>query len=273
MQKAGLVLKALDAKRMANRLAEKKPRYFPTPPEIVVDLLTTKRHDEIQRAWVTAQRWQAKVRPAPTDEQPIEIINGREAIARRFEHLHQSAREEIVCMERPPYVVSPMRTYENVQKQAMDRGVLLRNIVDASVLDMPGKPEALRKDTAGFGTDGSTHVNLGLNTDVTDLVVRPNGDLVVSLASNGIIPNPYNSDTLQSNAQFDATGAGPTATVSFEYPSMVTPQGRPVSMLVDSSDRVLLAGFRLWTFNFPIPDSDHTVTRLERDSIFANGFE
>ncbi|MEO7431472.1 MAG: helix-turn-helix domain-containing protein [Dokdonella sp.] len=145
-QKAGRVLKALEAKGMANRLPEKTPRYFPTPPEIVVDLLTTKRHDEIQRARVTAQRWQAKVRPASTDEQPIEIINGREAIARRFEHLHQSAREEIVCMERPPYVVSPMHTYENVQKQAMERGVLLRNIVDASVLDMPGKPEALRKD-------------------------------------------------------------------------------------------------------------------------------
>ncbi|MEO7431941.1 MAG: hypothetical protein ABIR62_07930, partial [Dokdonella sp.] len=127
--------------------------------------------------------------------------------------------------------------------------------------------------TPGFGTGGSTHVNLGLNTYVTDLVARPNGDLVVSLASNGIIPNPYNSDTLQSIAQFDATGAGPTATVSFEYPSLVTPQGRPTSMLVDSSDRILVAGFRLWNFNFPIPDSDHTVTRLERDSIFANGFE
>jgi len=45
-----------------------------------------------------------------------------------------------------------------------------------------------------------------------------------------------------------------------------------VSLLVDAEDRILVAGFRLWDFNFPIPDSDHSVTRLVRDAIFADGF-
>jgi uncharacterized delta-60 repeat protein len=124
-----------------------------------------------------------------------------------------------------------------------------------------------------FGVNGSTHVNVGLNTTTTDLVVRPNGDIVVSMPSNGLVPDPYNSDTLQSIAQFDASGNGPTATVSFEYPSQVTPQGWPVSLLVDVQDRILVAGFRLWDFNFPIPDSDHSIARLERDTIFANAFD
>jgi hypothetical protein len=127
--------------------------------------------------------------------------------------------------------------------------------------------------TPGFGVAGVSHVEVGINTSVTDLAVRANGDLVVSTPSNGIMPNPYNGDTLQSIVQFDATGNGPTATVSIEYPSMVTPQGWPMSLLVDANDGVLVGGFRLWNFNFPIPDSDHVVTRLVRDVLFADGFD
>ncbi|HEU4662778.1 MAG TPA: hypothetical protein VFS55_01975 [Dokdonella sp.] len=127
--------------------------------------------------------------------------------------------------------------------------------------------------TPGFGVDGVSHADIGINLQTTDLVVRSNGDLVVSTPSNGITPDPYNPDTLQSIVQFDATGNGPDATVSIEYPSLVTPQGWPTTMLVDAADRVLVAGFRLWNFNFPIPDSDHVVTRLVRDLIFADGLD
>jgi uncharacterized delta-60 repeat protein len=142
----------------------------------------------------------------------------------------------------------------------------LTNVLLAS-LEPDGTP------TAGFGINGVSSINLGLNTETLDLAVRPNGDSVVSMASNGILPNPYTSDMLQSIAQFDASGNGPTATVSLEYPSSVTPGGRPTSLLVDSHDRVLVAGFRLWAYDFPVPDSDHVVTRLVRDSIFASGFD
>jgi uncharacterized delta-60 repeat protein len=127
--------------------------------------------------------------------------------------------------------------------------------------------------TPGFGVAGISHIGVGINTSVTDLAVRSNGDLVVSTPSNGLAPDPYNGDTLQSIVQFDATGAGPTATVSIEYPSLVTPQGWPMTLLVDANDRVLVGGFRLWDFNFPVPDSDHVVTRLVRDRIFDDGFE
>lgn len=125
----------------------------------------------------------------------------------------------------------------------------------------------------GFGTNGIVHANVALNGATQDLAVRANGDLVVSMASNGIIPNEYTPATQQSIVQFDASGNGPTSTVSIEYPSALTPNGYPYSMLVDSRDRILVAGFAMWDFNFPVPDSDHSVTRLVRDGIFANGFE
>ena len=133
--------------------------------------------------------------------------------------------------------------------------------------------EANGQPTMSFGVNGMTHVTVGQTTTVTDMVVRPNGDIVVSTPSNGLLPDPYNSDTLQSVVQFDAAGNGPTSTVSFEYPSSVMPQGWPMSLLVDAQDRILVAGFRLWAFNFPIPDSDHSVARLARDAIFAGTFD
>lgn len=127
--------------------------------------------------------------------------------------------------------------------------------------------------TPDFGVGGATHVNVGLNALVQDMAVRPDGAIVVAMSANGIVPNPYTPATQQSIAQFDASGNGPTATVSIEYPSQVTPQGTPTSLYVDARDRVLVAGFRLWDFNFPVPDSDHSLTRLVRDGIFASGFE
>lgn len=142
------VLKALQAKGMANRLPERTPRYFPTPPEVAMDLLMTKKQDELRRASVVAQRWQGKLRPASVEEQPIEIISGREAIMRRFQHIHRSSRREIVCLERPPYVVSATYHYADVQKHAMARGVGLRTIIDTSVLEIPGKLESLQRNVA-----------------------------------------------------------------------------------------------------------------------------
>jgi sugar-specific transcriptional regulator TrmB len=145
-RRAALVLRALEAKGMANCLPERTPRYLPTPPDVALDLLTTRKQDELQRARVIAGRWQSKVRRTSFEEQPIEIITGREAISHMFQNLHRSAREEILCLERPPYVINATFQYFGVQKQAMARGVVLRNIVDASVLDTPGKAEALRKE-------------------------------------------------------------------------------------------------------------------------------
>jgi len=142
----------------------------------------------------------------------------------------------------------------------------LTNVFLAS-LEPDGTP------TPGFGINGASSINVGVNTNVLDMVVRANGDLVVGMASNGLVPNDYTSDGLQSFAQFDATGNGPTSTTSIEFPSMVTPGGQPASLLVDAQDRVLAAGFRLWDFNFPIPDSDHSMLRFVRDSIFAGSFE
>lgn len=142
----------------------------------------------------------------------------------------------------------------------------LTNVLLAS-LEPDGTP------TAAFGTNGIVNVNVGLNTETLDVAVFGDGGILVSLSSNGLVPNDYTPDGLESFVEFDATGSGPFATMSIEYPSSVGPTARANSLLVDSQDRVVAAGFRLWDYTFPIPDSDHAVTRLLRDRVFAGGFD
>ena len=129
--------------------------------------------------------------------------------------------------------------------------------------------------TTGFGVGGIVRTEVGINVEVLDMAVRPNGDIVVGTMSNGLFPNPYQQAQQQSILQFDANGNGPTATISLEYPTAgdFPAQGRPTSLLVDAEDRVLVAGARLWEFVFPLPDADHTLTRLVRDGVFADGFD
>ena len=145
---AARVLKSLEVKGLANRLPERISRYFPTPPEVAVDLLITKKQDELQRARTVTQRWQGKFRPALVEEQPIEVISGRDAIMHRFQHMHRTSKHEIICFERPPYVVSATHRYADVQEQAMARGVGLRTLIDSSVLEIPGKLESIKRNIA-----------------------------------------------------------------------------------------------------------------------------
>ena len=127
-----------------------------------------------------------------------------------------------------------------------------------------------------FAGGGLTHVNVGFNSETTAIAERPNGDFVVTVQSNGLLPDEYNPFNLQSVVQFDANGNGPTATVSLQFPSdpEQSPLARPTSVFVDADNRVVVAGLRLWNYaHYPAPDFDFTVTRLVRDEIFAGGFE
>lgn len=144
----------------------------------------------------------------------------------------------------------------------------LTNVLLAS-LEPDGTP------TSGFGSNGIVNVNVGLNTVTLDVAAWADGEILVSLSSNGLIPNDYTPDGLESFAEFDANGSGPTSTLSIAFPSNqnVGPTARANSLLVDSQDRILAAGFRLWDFVFPIPDSDHAVTRLIHDHVLSSGFD
>jgi len=129
---------------------------------------------------------------------------------------------------------------------------------------------------ADFVDGGLAHVNVGFNTETTALVLRADGDLVVTMQSNGLLPDDYEPFNLQSVIEFDANGNGPIATASVEFPSdpNQSPLARPTAAMIDANDRVVVAGLRLWAYpDYPAPDFDFTATRFVREKIFANGFD
>ena len=112
-RRAGRVLKSLEANGMANCLPERTPRYLPTPPEVALDLLTTRKQEELQRARAVAGRWQSKVRRPSFEEQVIDCP-GRYLWARTARGAATTAHNAI----------------ESAKKQILERRVIFPHFKD-----------------------------------------------------------------------------------------------------------------------------------------------
>ena len=140
------LLADLEFKGLATRLPERNARYLPTPPDIAVEALIARRQEELQRARAAAVRLREKTlaakEPRP-NERVVELVTGRDAQARVFEQIQRGAKQEVLSIERPPYVVGA-HTGNAAQDDAMVRGVVYRNILEADALEIPGKAEHVR---------------------------------------------------------------------------------------------------------------------------------
>lgn len=74
----------------------------------------------------------------------IEVVTGKDHIARRFVHLESSAQREILVFDRPPYVLPPGHATQRAAELALlARGVSVRCVYDRSCLDDSGGAELL----------------------------------------------------------------------------------------------------------------------------------
>lgn len=144
-RKTQLVLGALELKGLVTHSPERVRRYFPTPPDVAVEALILKQQEALQRVRAVAARLQEKARKARgasnTDERVIEIITGREALSEILDQMQRSARKEVICFDRPPYVYS---TLNKTEFEVMGRGVCYRTIYDRSALEFPGAAGRIR---------------------------------------------------------------------------------------------------------------------------------
>jgi len=143
-------LSSLELKGFVTRLPEQPPRYLPAPPDIAIEALILRRQGELQQARLVGEKLREKlIRGRPTEKQEgrvVEIISGSEAQVRVYEQLQHTARNEFLGVERPPYVMG-VASRNIAQERAIARGVVYRNIVDASTLELPGALERLRRQT------------------------------------------------------------------------------------------------------------------------------
>jgi DNA-binding CsgD family transcriptional regulator len=69
----------------------------------------------------------------------IEVVTGKDHIARRFFHLEATAQREILVFDRPPYVLPPGHaTQRAAELELLARGVSVRCVYDRSCLDDSG---------------------------------------------------------------------------------------------------------------------------------------
>ncbi|MFN2543362.1 MAG: helix-turn-helix domain-containing protein [Actinomycetota bacterium] len=128
----------LEAKGLVSRSPSARSDYVPVSPDMALKVLLLRREEETERLRGTVDELAAQFRASLERRPPthvVELVRGRESVLRRFEQLQESAREEIVMLDRPPYA---MNVEENPGEiQALRRGVRYRVIYDRLGVQLP----------------------------------------------------------------------------------------------------------------------------------------
>jgi sugar-specific transcriptional regulator TrmB/DNA-binding CsgD family transcriptional regulator len=153
IRKTQRLLDVLEAKGLATHSPQRPRRYIPAAPDIAIERLIVQRQEDLERARSAIDGLRERARAAQSEASPerfVEIINSREAEQQVLEHSIRAAREEVLSLVRPPVRVSrldvPREQDQRLQRQARDRGVRFRTVVDGGFLAVPGTADAVRAD-------------------------------------------------------------------------------------------------------------------------------
>lgn len=117
-------------------------RYTPNDPEPALEALVHRREAELYAARTAATELTAEFRIGGLRSQPeqlVEVVSGREEIARRTMELYQSATREVLGFERPPYALPTGFDELAAERPLLERGVEVRAIYSAEALAARGK--------------------------------------------------------------------------------------------------------------------------------------
>ena len=67
----------------------------------------------------------------------VTVVRGREAVAHQLLQAQQATRNEVLILDKPPYVVQPYRKQGQVQRALLGKGVAYRTIYDQAALAAP----------------------------------------------------------------------------------------------------------------------------------------
>lgn len=116
----------------------------PVPPELAVDHLISRRHEELERVREAAQRLATEARGRPASRRTaevIEIVLGRSAVVHAFARVQRAARREMRVLAAPPYAETV-----GVNRTQLDReaaGVVYRTVYGVQAIEEPGAMAAL----------------------------------------------------------------------------------------------------------------------------------
>ncbi|MFI0416997.1 helix-turn-helix domain-containing protein [Spongiactinospora sp. 9N601] len=179
---------------LVTRVAGRPLRLFATPPNVAIDILVARRHDEITHSRAAAAALAAEVGD-PSGHHPeevLEVVTGREAVARRFLQLERNATEEFLVLVHPPYAVDI--TDEGVNRRRSMRRVQARAIYGPRAFDDPVMLEHTRRAIA----EGE-HARLG--EVPIKMAIADGRTAILPLASE---PDPNDALVVHPSALLDA---------------------------------------------------------------------
>ena len=161
-------LARLEELGLVSRLPGQPLRVRATRPDVAVDVLVSRRQEELARVQLAARDLLAEM-PAEERHRPediVEVLVGRPAIAARFEQLITDTREELMVFDRPPYVADAQRSDTSVTA-LLGEGVTVRGIYAPEALELPGALEAAQ-EAVRAGEQSRVHANVPMKLAIGD---------------------------------------------------------------------------------------------------------
>ena len=143
---AARLLSALEQKGLAARSSGDTSRFVASPPSVALGALLVQRQNEMRIAELELGSLEDAYRTAVADRgtaDVVDVVQGREAIRKRFEQLQLAARHEVMAFVKAPAAV--VSTAQNTaEDEAVARGVHYRVLLEREMLDVePGMFEQL----------------------------------------------------------------------------------------------------------------------------------
>lgn len=153
-------LRSLETLGLAARTSGRPARFTPAVPEAAVEVLALRQQAAIVQARIDAAVLAQEFRAAD-GAGPFTVLRGREAIAQRFFQAQQTATQEVLILDKPPYAVVPSR------RELLRNGLAYRTIYDMEGLANPVDLLAAR-ELGEAGEDARMLRDLPMMLVVTD---------------------------------------------------------------------------------------------------------
>jgi sugar-specific transcriptional regulator TrmB len=153
---------------LVSRLAGRPVRFLPTRPDVAVAALISRREEALAKARLGALALLAEVPPSEhrAPEELVEVVQGRAAVAQRFTQMQQTATDELLVLDRPPYAQDPAQQNTG-ELERLVRGVRVRGIYATSALEIPGKLR-LAQESVSAGEEARISPDVPMKLAIAD---------------------------------------------------------------------------------------------------------
>ncbi|MBI5269907.1 MAG: hypothetical protein HY856_09550 [Burkholderiales bacterium] len=145
---APALLEGLLHRGLVSRPEATHDAWWPTAPEVAVELLLMERQVELNHARQILPELQQDLRRGGrgADGHDVQIIGGgAQQQLPAYLQIHHAARHEVACVVCPPFSVSAPDEMQAAREQARRRGVRYRTIISPEVMQWPGWLESARQ--------------------------------------------------------------------------------------------------------------------------------